>query len=103
VAGQDVRGLQALEGRWISDEPFPGWVEVDFVDADGRRWTVADKPSVFSRHIWTAETGPPADLAIDCYVENAVDREAVVRLAWGLETTTGEATFRVPLSDLSTR
>ena len=58
---------------------------------------------VFSRQIWTADTGPPADLTIGCYVESVVDREDVVRLAWGLETTTGQATFRVPVSDLSAR
>lgn len=98
-----MRAHRALEGRWTSDEPPLGWVEVDFVDADGRRWTVADKPSIFSQLTWTSDTSLPADLTVDCYVEHAVDREAVVRLAWGLETATGEATFRVLLTDMTAR
>jgi hypothetical protein len=39
--------LTCLAVRWVSDQPWPGWVEVQFTDADGHRWSVVDKPAVF--------------------------------------------------------
>jgi hypothetical protein len=42
-----VHGILASALRWISDEPQPGWIEVEFIDADGRRWLVHDKPPMF--------------------------------------------------------
>jgi hypothetical protein len=33
--------------RWVSDDPFPGWLEVTFTDAEGHLWKVFDKPAVF--------------------------------------------------------
>jgi hypothetical protein len=43
-----VHGVRATALRWVSDEPQPGWVEVEFIDADGRRWLVHDKPPIFA-------------------------------------------------------
>lgn len=97
--------LRAVEGRWISDEPFPGSVEVDFLDAEGGRWTVADKAPIFvdDQCPWSADTGTPPDLVIGCHVGSAEDGRAIVRLAWNAEATTGETTFLVRRADLIDR
>jgi len=34
--------------RWVNDEPFPGSVEVQFVDAEGQRWSLIDKSPIFA-------------------------------------------------------
>ena len=39
--------LRARAVGWISDEPFPGIVQVEIVDADNRRWLFEDKTAVF--------------------------------------------------------
>jgi hypothetical protein len=35
-----VHELRCEAVRWVNDEPFPGLVEVQFVDAAGRRWSL---------------------------------------------------------------
>lgn len=37
--------------RWVSDEPQPGWVEAQVVDAGGRVWSFFDKPPIFSNKV----------------------------------------------------
>ncbi|MCF2533191.1 hypothetical protein [Yinghuangia soli] len=53
----------------MDDEPFPGWVEVQFTDAAGRRWAVFDKPPIFRA---AADLGPdssyPVAASIACVV-----------------------------------
>jgi hypothetical protein len=43
-----VPGIRATALRWISDEPQPGLIEVEFFDAAGHRWLVHDQPPVFA-------------------------------------------------------
>jgi hypothetical protein len=42
-----MHGIRATALRWISDEPQPGLIEVEFFDAHDRRWLVHDKWPIF--------------------------------------------------------
>jgi len=87
--------IRPVTSRWVSDDPFPGWVEVDFEDSLGRICTVADKPSVFASSAWSAEPGAPDDVGIGCRVINESGERTTVQLAWGLESRGGEREFVV--------
>lgn len=51
--------------RWVDDEPFPGIVEVQFVDSAGQRWSLIDKSSIFARF---AELTPDAVYPVEVTV-----------------------------------
>jgi hypothetical protein len=91
--------LRAERWRWISDEPQPGWVEVEFTDADDRSWVVADKPPIFfSEPDWHRATDLPAFVSIDCEVVNDETASPIVSvtLKWGVQSIPeGVSTFRV--------
>jgi hypothetical protein len=63
-------GLRATALRWISDEPQPGWVEVELVDADGRRWLVHDKPPIVAEppNGFLPTSSYPMPTLIPCHV-----------------------------------
>lgn len=44
--------------RWVDDEPFPGLVEAELVDADRRTWTFIDKAPIFAPAPMTASDLP---------------------------------------------
>ncbi|MFI0736737.1 hypothetical protein ACH4PU_01320 [Streptomyces sp. NPDC021100] len=53
----------------MSDEPIPGWVEVRFTDAAGRKWSVFDKPPVFDElDVLRPDSSYPVDVTIACVV-----------------------------------
>jgi hypothetical protein len=90
---------QAL--RWVSDEPFPGLVEVSSTDARGHRWTFIDESAVFGAHL-SAETPCPVPVEIGCEcVDSGVEedgREIVVVSTdrpRGIESTDGQTRFAV--------
>jgi hypothetical protein len=91
--------LRAERWRWISDEPQPGWIEVEFTDATDHRWIVADKPPIFfSEPIWYRATDLPVFVSVDCEVVEDVATSPVVSvtLKWGVESIPeGVSTFRV--------
>lgn len=94
------RIIKPVDARWISDVPQPGWVEVDFVDSLGQVWTVADKPSVFTRGLWTKESSTPPDCGVACDISSTRDDVAVIELAFGLASAGGQSVFTVNHSDL---
>ena len=101
-------GIRASALRWISDEPQPGWIEVEFVDADGRRWQVHDKWPMFAEPpggFWPTSYYP-ARTMIPCDVENRQrlpdGRELVTVLLRHTNATTGDVRFQVAASDLIT-
>ena len=95
--------IRPTDSRWISDQPQPGWVELDFVDAQGRLWTVADKSAVFSSSIWDSESGTPMDVGIDCHIVGESEDGLEVRLAHDVASSTGHRTFTVERVLLSQR
>lgn len=101
-------GVRASILRWISDEPQPGWIEVEFIDADGRRWLVHDKPPIFELPPGgiSATSSYPMPTLIPCKVESRQmspdGRELVTVVLHHTDATTGEGRFQVAASDLLT-
>jgi hypothetical protein len=67
--GAFVLELRCEAVRWVDDEPWPGWVEVQFTDAAGRRWPLFDKAPIFAA---MGEFGPdtsyPVEVTVACTV-----------------------------------
>ncbi|MBZ4320671.1 hypothetical protein [Streptomyces huiliensis] len=56
----------------MSDEPFPGWVEVRFTDAVGRCWSLFDKPAIFGDGGGLGpEAAYPVAVSVACVVREA--------------------------------
>ena len=67
---------------WVNDEPFPGLVEVELTDREGRRWTFIDKCAVFDSQGLLTPTAPyPIDLRLACTVVESGDDRAVISTA----------------------
>jgi hypothetical protein len=104
-----MHGIRATALRWISDEPQPGWIEVEFIDADGRRWLVHDKPPMFVEPPgdgFLPTSSYPAPTLIPCDLvsreESPDGRELVTVILRHTDTTTGEVRFQVAASELVT-
>ncbi|MFJ9774210.1 hypothetical protein ACIRVF_23700 [Kitasatospora sp. NPDC101157] len=84
--------------RWV-DDGCPGVVEVRFPDADGRRWSVIDKTTMFGATVRLDADSPyPVPVEIDCTVLDAGDDDVVTVSTWRphhLETVCGRSEFRV--------
>jgi hypothetical protein len=87
----------------VSDEPFPGWVEVHLDLADGTVARLFDKPPVFAAddgRLW-AGASYPVDLELACDVCAAEGGTAAgagsvyVTLLHGVSDQSGEVTFLV--------
>lgn len=95
--------IKAKAVRWVSDEPFPGLVAVEIVDAMGVRWTFVDKHPMFGRLPSVTPTARyPIDLLIACRVTRRSEDVVHVTTAepWGLEATDGTFEFEVDVKDL---
>jgi len=91
--------MQAV--RWVSDD-FPGWVEVELIDRNGKRWTFIDKASIFDQHnVLSSSTAYPMDLRVACRVQQVVKDSADTMYVistgepWGVETVDGVNGFEV--------
>jgi hypothetical protein len=62
--------------RWLSDEPIPGVVEVEFVDADGMRHILVDKAPIFGADL-KPDTPYPVDVLVACEIFDPQDPTAV--------------------------
>ena len=59
--------------RWVSDEPWPGWVEARISDVHGRQWTLFDKPPIFeSENGLTSDALYPQQAGLACEVIETV-------------------------------
>jgi hypothetical protein len=102
-----VPELRCEAVRWVDDEPFPGIVEVQFVDAAGHRWSLIDKSSIFAQ---VAEPAPDSDypvkVTVACEVQGDIESTAgggVVTVSTspdGVTTPDGRDTFAVHQSQL---
>jgi hypothetical protein len=84
--------------RWVGDDPFPGVVEVELADADGRTWTFIDKAAVFDGDdILGPASHYPVELKLACTVVERHDERVVISTAkpWGIETVERQSTFTV--------
>jgi hypothetical protein len=87
--------------RWVSDEPFPGWVEVVFTDADGRERRFFDKPPIFDSPATEPITKEsPFPVAAALRVTVVGDGDPAVMETRDVDSDEGESHFRVPASTL---
>ena len=84
--------------RWVSDEPFPGWIEVTFTDVDGHLWRVFDKPPIFGSPADLDRDSPfPVAVELDCEIL-AVDGDVVTISTlkpWDVSTEDDRSEFAV--------
>jgi hypothetical protein len=103
-----MHGIVATALRWISDDPQPGWIEVEFIDADGRPWLVHDKPPIFAEPPggFLPSSAYPAPTLIPCDVVShqqvSDGRELVTVVLRHTSATTGEVHFQIAASELVT-
>lgn len=93
--------------RWVDDEPFPGIVEVQFVDAAGQRWSLIDKRTIFARFAeLTPESVYPVKVTVACEVQGGIEAtsgDGVVTVStspYGVTTPDGRDIFAVHKSQL---
>jgi hypothetical protein len=83
------------------DASFPGWVECELVDADGRRHVIRDKVPIFSAENLDAESPYPAAGNMQCEIVQRFQDGAGRQLArvsterFGVESVEGIAQFTV--------
>lgn len=85
--------------RWVSDDPVPGWVEVEFTDANGARRLLADKPPIFGGPDLRPDTPYPVDVLVACEILDPADEDGRVFITterpWGTSTAEGLTEFVV--------
>ena len=94
--------VEARATRWVSDEPFPGLVELELIDANGRTWTFIDKAPIFNAagHL-TPDARYPLDIKLACTViaEPSPGEHSHLLIStaepWGVESVDGESEFLV--------
>jgi hypothetical protein len=93
--------------RYLSDDPQPGIVECELIDADGRRHTFIDKTAIFSTHNLDSKSAYPQNGIVACEIvtrwNDPLGRE-LVRInttPWGVESTEGLSEFEVLAEHLS--
>jgi hypothetical protein len=97
-----VLGIKVTIIRYLSDEPFPGIVECQLVDAHGRRWSFVEKSAVVSTDSLDARTVYPQTGMIAGEVvercRNPEGREVVrfnTEQPYGVSSVDGAAQFDV--------
>jgi hypothetical protein len=99
--------LKVTIARHISDDPQPGLVEYQLIDAHGRRWSFVEKTAVLSDAALAADTQYPQPGVIACEVVGRFrDEEGreVIRVdtsrPWGVVSLEGETQFEVLAAEL---
>lgn len=82
--------------RWVNDEPQPGVVEVELIDANEHPWRFLDKAVIFSAE-WLSGEGMPERAAIRCTIVEVDGELALVNTAAPdhVESVDGQHLFRV--------
>ena len=95
-------GVRVSVTRYIADEPIPGVVECELLDANGRRWNFVQKTAHVSAEIIDAESRYPRPGAIACEIvgrsQDSTGRETVLidtECPWCVESVDGAVRFEV--------
>jgi len=87
------------------DSDFPGWVECELVDAEGRRHILKDKVPIFTVEVLDADRKYPTPGTVVCEVLERYQDEQGQELArvstekpFYIESTEGLSEFTVPTS-----
>ncbi|MFJ7280997.1 hypothetical protein [Kitasatospora sp. NPDC098663] len=63
--------------RWVDDDPFPGIIEVRFIDAAGQPWSLIDKWPIFVKlDELTPESDYPVEVTVACVIQGDADATA---------------------------
>jgi hypothetical protein len=89
-----VQQLSVRGVRWVDDEPQPGWVEVEFTDADGVRQVLQGKWVDFASD-WPSKSAVPEDLSVQCEPVGPMRSDGTVKVALDLPWVDDGRTFRV--------
>lgn len=82
--------------RWISDEPFPGVVEAEFVDPAGKPHVITDKVPVFTTANVHAESALPLPGRLRCRIIGERDADGLVDVELlDCELSDGDRVLRV--------
>jgi len=101
-----VKVLTVVIVRFLDEEPFPGIVECELVDAAGTLHRFVEKTAVVSRGHLLRHTAYPRSGVIACEIERSWVDESGRALArvntnpWGVESVDGVTTFVVPASSI---
>jgi hypothetical protein len=100
--------IRVTARRWVSDEPFPGLVEVLLQDAWGKAWKFIDKAPMFDEFgVLDRQSIYPIQLEIACTVlgVRTTGGQDVVQIStadpWGLETVEGTYVFEVAADQIA--
>jgi hypothetical protein len=86
--------------KWLADEPQPGWIEAELVDADGEHWAFHDKPPIFCDRPIGASTSYPVNGLARCDIVEELGTTARIRLI-DAATEDGTRTFVVNRSTVA--
>ncbi|MEU6510551.1 hypothetical protein [Streptomyces sp. NPDC046942] len=93
--------------RWVDDEPFPGIVEVRFIDATGHCWSLIDKCAIFAQlGELTPDSAYPVEVTVACVVQSdavGTAGDEIVTVSTSpdsVATLDGQDTFTVRRSQL---
>jgi hypothetical protein len=100
-------GISVLITEYISDDPKPGIVECQLVDAHGNEWVFQDKTAIFSSLDLDVSSDYPQPGVIACEIikqwQDVNGREIVTvntERPWCIETLTGASRFDVLRSQI---
>ncbi|MCP2342099.1 hypothetical protein [Actinomadura rupiterrae] len=92
--------------RWVDEAAWPYFIEVQFVDAAGRRWSLIDKCVIFDPGL-TPATDFPVEVTVRCEIRGEVAAaagDAVVEISTSspdaVQTPDGRDVFSVRRSQL---
>lgn len=83
----------------MADEPQPGWVEVEFTDADGLRQLLQGKWVDFAAD-WPSKSAIPDDLAVECQPIGPIQADGTVGVTFDLPWLADGRSFQVNADDL---
>jgi hypothetical protein len=86
--------VRATATRWVSDEPFPGLLEVQFAEPDGNLVTIREKCAVIDGDL-SDTTRYPVEVLLPAETVTISGSERMVRLLHGAEDITGRTDFSV--------
>ncbi|QIS12221.1 hypothetical protein [Nocardia arthritidis] len=96
----DVCELPATASVWLTDDPQPGLVLVEFTDAIGRPHQLVDKSAIFGSDLHPT-SAYPRPTAVRCTIEDINGEIATVSVHWVPSRVTDMPfTFEVRLDTL---
>ena len=89
--------VRATAARWVSDD-FPGWIECEVVDTEGRSHRVVEKAPILRAEFIMASPNFPFELWLRARCDHVDGGTAVIQFRDGVTTTEGLNEVRVNLN-----